>query len=372
MTDLSALTTFGVGGPALALLEPRSRAELLDALAQLWDDGEEPLLIGGGSNVLISDEGYDGTVIRIAHTGIERVAAQPGRVRLRVAAGVRWDELVAHTVEQGWSGLEALSGIPGSVGAAPIQNIGAYGQELSSVLIAVELLDYYAQEPEWVAASELQLGYRTSTLKRHEGDAPEREAVVLSVEIDLGDDAGLSAPIGYAQLAGALGATEGDRLSVRSIRDAVLVLRQSKGMVYNREDRDTHSAGSFFTNPVVSARFARTLPADAPRWPQAVPMAEPTVIPLGEFTGEVPAPAGELAPVKLSAAWLIEHAGITKGFHLPGSRAAISGKHTLALTNAGNATAQEIVGLAIYVQSIVESEFGVRLRPEPVLVGVSL
>lgn len=372
MTDLSALTTLGVGGPAEHILEPRTRDELLAELSRLWDDGEEPLLLGGGSNVLISDEGYPGTVIRIAHTGIERIDTADGRVRLRVAAGVRWDDLVAFSVEQGWSGLEALSGIPGSVGAAPIQNIGAYGQELASVLVAVELLDYYALAPVWVPADDLELGYRTSTLKRHEGGVPDREAVVLTVELNLGNEAGLSAPIGYAQLAKALGVTEGDRLPVADIREAVLGLRRSKGMVYDRADRDTHSAGSFFTNPVVSARFARTLPADAPRWPVIADDDEPTVIALENFDGSVPAPRGELAPVKLSAAWLIEHAGIPKGFHLPGSRAAISSKHTLALTNAGNATAQEIAGLATYVQTIVESEFGVRLRPEPVLVGIEL
>lgn len=372
---IAPLTTLGVGGPAEALVEPRSREELIAACRAVWEDGEEPLILGGGSNVLVSDEGYAGAVILVSHAGIERLPAAEGRVRLRVSAGVEWDELVAHTVDQGWNGIEALSGIPGRVGAAPIQNIGAYGQELQGSLTAVELLDRWGGEPEWVPAADLGLGYRTSVLKRHLGLPAEREAVVLGIELDLGDDGGLSAPIGYAQLAQALGADLGDRLELRRIRESVLALRAAKGMVYDPADPDSHSAGSFFTNPIVTETLARGLPSEAPRWPVGAPAPEPTVIALERYTGtELPplgAPAAaEPALVKLSAAWLIEHAGIARGFALPGSRAAISRKHTLALTNAGGAGSDDILGLARYVQTLVESEFGVRLQPEPVLVGI--
>lgn len=371
---LAQLTTLAVGGPIAELVEPTTREDLINTVRAVWSAGEEPLILGGGSNLLASDDGYDGVVIRVAHHGLEQLPAAPGRVRLRVAGGVPWDELVAHTVDRGWSGIEGLSGIPGSVGASPIQNIGAYGQELAASLIAVELLDRYAEEPEWVPAADLRLGYRTSTLKRHGGLPAEREAVVLGIELDLADNAGLSAPLNFPQLSSALGAEPGSQLPVRQIRDAVLALRAGKGMVLDPADRDTFSAGSFFTNPIVTAAFARTLPADAPRWPEPGVEPEPTVIALDHYVGELPPLATTRAPelVKLSAAWLIEHAGVGRGFRLPGSNAAISGKHTLALTNTGHATAREIASLALYVQSMVENEFGVRLMPEPVLVGLEL
>jgi UDP-N-acetylmuramate dehydrogenase len=370
---LSELTTLRVGGPAERLVPADNREILVATVLEDWANGEDPLILGGGSNTLAADEGFDGTVVQVATRGIERLDAAPGRVRLRVEAGEPWDDLVAFAVANGWSGIEALSGIPGSSGAAPIQNIGAYGQELESALVSVDLLDRDRLEVVRVPAAELGLGYRTSVLKRHGGSVPDRDGVVVAIELDLADDAGLSAPIGYAQLATALGVTLGTRLPIAEVRRTVLALRSSKGMVLDAADPDTFSAGSFFTNPIVSESFARRLPTDAPRWPVVEGSDAAVVIPLGEWDGSVPAPTFEHgAQVKLSAAWLIERSGIHRGFRLPGSRAGISTKHTLALTNTGGATADEIATLARFVQARVAAEFGVVLQPEPVFVGVSL
>jgi UDP-N-acetylmuramate dehydrogenase len=277
-------------------------------------------------------------------------------------------------VAQGWSGIEALSGIPGSVGAAPVQNIGAYGQELASCLVAIDFLAADTGETQRMTAAQLQLGYRTSVLKQ--GLA----GIVLAVELELHDTAAeasvlgssLSQPVAYGQLAAALEVQIGDRVPLGRLRDAVLALRASKGMVLDAADPDTASAGSFFTNPVVTENFARSLPESAPRWP-LTPEVPDRVIPLEHYAGVGPVPGAD-APrtVKLSAAWLIEQAGVHRGFRLPGSRAAISSKHTLALTNTGGATADEIAQLARYVQGRVAAEFGVILQPEPVLIGVTL
>lgn len=374
MTEtLADLTTLRVGGPAARLVRADTRDELIVAVQDEWASGEEPLVLGGGSNTLAADEGYDGTVVLVATRGIARLDSEPGRVRLRVEAGETWDDLVATAVENGWSGIEALSGIPGSTGAAPIQNIGAYGQELDSVLVSIDLLDRDSNEVVRVPAADLRLGYRTSVLKRHGGSVPERDGVVLAVELDLSDDAGVSAPIGYDQLATALGVDLGARLPIADVRRTVLDLRASKGMVLDPSDTDTWSAGSFFTNPIVSEAFARSLPADAPRWPLDDGPDDDVVVPLGEWDGTVTVPSFvHDAKVKLSAAWLIERAGIRRGFSLPGSRAGISSKHTLALTNTGGASADDIASLARYVQARVAAEFGVVLQPEPVFVGLSL
>lgn len=371
--NLADLTTLRVGGPAARLVRADTRDELIMAVQDEWASGEEPLVLGGGSNTLAADEGYDGTVVLVATRGIARLDSEPGRVRLRVEAGETWDDLVATAVENGWSGIEALSGIPGSTGAAPIQNIGAYGQELDSVLVSIDLLDRDSNEVVRVPAADLRLGYRTSVLKRHGGSVPERDGVVLAVELDLSDDAGVSAPIGYDQLATALGVDLGARLPIADVRRTVLDLRASKGMVLDPSDTDTWSAGSFFTNPIVSEAFARSLPADAPRWPLDDGPDDDVVVPLGEWDGTVTVPSFvHDAKVKLSAAWLIERAGIRRGFSLPGSRAGISSKHTLALTNTGGASADDIASLARYVQARVAAEFGVVLQPEPVFVGLSL
>lgn len=395
------LTTLGVGGPIRHLVTATIQRDLVDLLTEAWGSGEPWMVLGGGSNLLAGDEGFDGTVVRVATRGIEvlprsvgasdgEADAAPDEVRIRVQAGETWDDLVAWTVEQGFSGIEALSGIPGAVGAAPVQNIGAYGQELSDSLIAIEFLDEYGTEPRRIEAADLELGYRTSVLKH--GLA----GVVVSIELRLHDTAAeravlgvaIGRPIAYAQLAGALGVQLGDRVPLARIREAVLALRRSKGMVLDAGDPDSTSAGSFFTNPIVTERFARTLPSDAPRWylepdlpDEVTPLGEPQDSPLDAFLAHqasleasvAPAPAPATDPlVKLSAAWLIERSGITRGFAIPGSRAAISSKHTLALTNRGGATAEEVAQLARFVVSRVQAEFGIVLRPEPVVIGLDL
>ncbi|MGN8049911.1 UDP-N-acetylmuramate dehydrogenase [Curtobacterium sp. 22159] len=330
------LTTLRVGGPAARVLTATTTDELVDHATAAWGD-DEWLVLGGGSNLLVADDGFDGTVVLVRTMGVEYTADADG-VTVRVAAGEPWDAFVASTVDNGWTGLEALSGIPGTVGAAPVQNIGAYGVELSDVLTRIEFLDASTGERTWVPAAELALGYRTSTLKHG------RRGVVLTVEFRLGVADAAGVPVQYAQLAGSLGVELGDRVAPAAVRAEVLRLRASKGMVLDGDDHDTWSAGSFFTNPIVSAAFAETLPTDAPRWP-----------------------AGD--DVKLSAAWLIEHAGVHRGYAVPGSRAAISSKHTLALTNRGGATAAQVAELARYVQVTVLNRFGVSLVPEPVVVG---
>ena len=363
MTDLSELTTLRVGGPATRLVEPATRDELIEVVSDTWNSPEDWLLLGGGSNVVVADEGFDGTVLRVVTRGIAETRATGARpVRLTVEAGEPWDAVVAYACANGWSGIEALSGIPGSAGAAPVQNIGAYGQELSSSLVAIDFLDFDTGSLVRVAAPELGLGYRTSALKHG------RLGLVVSLELALADDGGLSQPIAYAQLAAALGVRIGDRVPVAELRAAVLELRAGKGMLWDPADPDSASAGSFFTNPVVSEQFARQLPADAPRWPTA-PEEAARVLPLGS---DIPHVARGEYLVKLSAAWLIEKAGITRGFSIPGSRAAVSSKHTLAIVNRGDATAADVVQLAGYIQTRVMSEFGVNLQPEPVLVGVQL
>ncbi len=381
---LSAFTTLRVGGPAGALVTSHERAQLVESVREVWSSGEDWLLLGGGSNLVVADEGFAGTVVRVMTGGVERVESEsesesgpgpgpdaggPGNsahgadetagvrpVRLRVQAGEPWDGLVAHAVERGWSGIEALAGIPGSVGAAPIQNIGAYGQELSSSLVAVEFLDRLSGEVEVIPAAELGLGYRTSAIKQG------RQGLVVSVELELTETSAggvaLSMPIRYAQLASALGVESGARAPLAEVRAAVLALRASKGMLLSADDPDSVSAGSFFTNPIVGESFARDLPQEAPSWP---------------IESEPPMAGAEAqAQVKLSAAWLIERSGIARGFRLPGSNAAISSKHTLAIVNTGGATASQVAELARFVQSRVLNEFGVILQPEPTLVGIQL
>jgi len=379
MTDpipaLAELTTIRVGGVPADFVAAEDRDALIEAVLDARASGEDWLLLGGGSNTVASDDGFDGTVIHVRTRGVERLPAPDGRVRIRVEAGEPWDDLVALTVRNGWSGIEALSGIPGSTGAAPVQNIGAYGQELESALVGVEFLDEASGNVVYLTRDELGLGYRTSVLKRG------RTGVVLSVDLELTDGAApadgvapMSSPVAYSQLADALGVSLGSRVPIAELRRAVLRLRSSKGMVLDPADPDSVSSGSFFTNPIVSESFARSLPAGAPRWPQQPP--EPDVV-IGIPQGGVhPLDVPHLAvgeyTVKLSAAWLIENAGIRRGFALPGSGAAISSKHTLAIVNRGGATAADVVQLADFIQSRVQAEFGVVLHAEPVLVGVSL
>ncbi|WP_413318504.1 UDP-N-acetylmuramate dehydrogenase [Agrococcus sp. 1P02AA] len=393
--SLADATTMQVGGEVTTWVEASTRDEVAAAYAAAIDDDYTPLLLlGGGSNTVASSEPFDGTVLHVATRGIrtlppaERPHRPPGEeppaddsVVLRVEAGEGWDALVAQTVADGLAGLEALSGIPGSVGAAPIQNIGAYGQEVASTLLGIELLtrgEHGELEVRWVPAAELRLGYRESAIKRGL-----LRGVVLSVDFRLRRSAdGRSQPIAYQQLATALGVDLGTRVPLDDLRAAVLELRRSKGMVLS-DDADSVSAGSFFTNPVVSARFAATLPEDAPRWSMS-PQPSAVVVPLDhaaavDGAGVDAAGLDALPPldrpvpqVKLSAAWLIERSGIGRGFSLPGSRAAISSKHTLALTNRGGATGEQVAELARFVQARVENQFGVHLVPEPVLVGLPL
>lgn len=373
---LSDLTTLRVGGPAHEVRVAETTEQLVQLARELWGSDEDWLLLGGGSNTVVCDEGYPGTVVLVRNTGVafvEDTTQPPGIVRLRVHAGQDWDQLVAACVERGWAGIEALSGIPGRAGAAPVQNIGAYGAELSDVLHSITFLDQETEEVTQLPAADLELGYRTSSIKTGRG------GVVLAIDVLLRDhsedSAPLSQPIAYGQLADALGVNIGDRVTLKELRRAVLRLRASKGMVLDDADHDSWSAGSFFTNPIVSERFARSLPAAAPRFPIAGSEAIDAVTPLEELAvggglrlPEPPPPRS----VKLSAAWLIEHAGITRGFRLPGSGAAISSKHTLAITNQGGATAADVAQLARYVVQRVQSEFGVILAPEPNLYGLEI
>jgi UDP-N-acetylmuramate dehydrogenase len=371
----SGLTTIRVGGPAPHLIRASEPSGLIDAARAAWADPAGWLLLGGGSNLVVSDDGFDGTVVLVATRGIEQLSSSDAAdgtraVRLRVQAGEPWDGVVAYAVAHGLSGVEALSGIPGSSGAAPIQNIGADGQELATRLVSVEFLDHDSGELEHLAAADLDFGYRSSVFKQG------RLGLVVSIDLELtGTAESLSDPVAYPQLAAALGVGLGDRVPIDRLREAVLALRAGKGMLVSADDPDSVSAGSFFTNPIVSENFARSLPSDAPRWPLEQERA-PLFLPLEVIDGsgltlDIP-PAASAPRVKLSAAWLIEHAGIHRGFALPGSRAAISSKHTLAIVNTGGAIAAEVSELARYVRQRVGNDFGIELQPEPVLVGIQL
>lgn len=370
---LAQLTTLRTGGVPERMIDAPTTVELVEALRDVWATGDEWFVLGGGSNLFVGDDPFEGTVVRILTRGIKRLPSpRPGFVRLRVAAGHDWDDLVAVSVSEGLAGLEAMSGIPGTVGAAPVQNIGAYGQETVQTLVEVELIDEATGEVETVPAADLGLGFRTSVLKHHYGSVPARRAVILSATFELADVGHGERRIAGAQLRGALGLTEDDTVSLAWVREHVLATRARKGMVLDDADPDTHSAGSFFQNAVVSASFARTLPDACPRWPVAPDLDPVVVIPLSAYDGLVPAPTSRESDVKVSAGWLIENAGLRKGFRFPRSRAGLSTKHALALTNRGNATAAELAELARYIQSRVAAEFGLVLQPEPVLVGVEL
>jgi len=357
-TQLAPLTTVRVGGPAAKYAEADSEEAVIAAVRFADEHGEELLIIGGGSNLVISDDGYPGTVLRIASSGYSLSDDGFGGVLLAVQSGHPWDGLVEATVEQGLSGLEALSGIPGLTGATPVQNVGAYGADVSQTLVDVRTWDRQEAAVRTFANQELGFGYRDSLLKQTTVNGSPRY-VVLAVRFRL-DRARLSAPIRYAELARTLGVEVGERAAAAEVRREVLRLRASKGMVLDPADRDTFSTGSFFTNPIVAPEVADALPADAPRWP-----------------------AGE--GVKLSAAWLIDRAGFGKGFGLAGTgngtldgfsvsggRASLSTKHTLAITNRGDATAADILAIGRTVRDGVESAFGIRLHPEPLLIGCSL
>ncbi len=344
--QLSALTTFRVGGPASDFVVAGTADELVNAVARADSDGVPVLLVGGGSNLLVGDGGFDGLVVQVASRGIAPESVDYcGGAEVRVEAGEPWDDVVAHAVAAGWIGLEALSGIPGSTGATPVQNVGAYGQEIATGLARVRTWDRQEQRIRSLAAAECGFGYRDSLFKRSRFRGGPRY-VVLDVRFQL-VVADRSEPVRYAELARTLGVSIGDRVPLDDVRQAVLGLRRGKGMVLDAADHDTWSAGSFFTNPLLPAASAERLPADAPRWP------------------------AEDGRVKTSAAWLIEHAGFGKGYGLPGP-AALSTKHTLALTNRGPAKADDVLALARELRDGVRAAFGVELVPEPELVNCAL
>jgi UDP-N-acetylmuramate dehydrogenase len=368
---LAELTTLRTGAAPERMQEAHTTEGLVEALRDTWSRGDDWFVLGGGSNLFVGDEPFEGTVIRVLTEGIEELPSpHAGRIRLRAQAGHGWDALVAYAVEHGYAGLEAMSGIPGTVGAAPVQNIGAYGQEIQETLVEVELIDESTGEISTVPASELGLGFRTSVLKHHYGSVPERRAVILSATVDL-VVAGERVVRGE-QLRRALGLSDDTPVPLAWVRDRILATRASKGMLLDENDPDTHGVGSFFQNAIVPEGVARALPPECPRWPVSPDLDAVTVIPLATYEGLVEAPRREPTDVKVSAAWLIEQAGIRKGFKLPRSRASVSTKHALALTNRGGASAAEVAQLARFIQSRVHAEFGLVLQPEPVLVDVEL
>ena len=370
---LAQLTTLRTGGTPERMIDAHTSDELVAALRAAWAEGQPVLVLGGGSNLLVGDGPFEGTVVRVLTSGIERMPSpRAGFVRLQIQAGHDWDALVAYAVAGGLAGIEAMSGIPGTVGAAPVQNIGAYGQEIVQTLVEVELIDEATGDVVTVPAADLGLGFRTSVFKQHYGSAAERPAVILTVTLDLPDVGHGDRPVPGEQLRTALGLEPGSEVSLAWVRDHVLATRRRKGMVLDPDDPDTYSAGSFFQNAIVSASFARTLPPECPRWPVTPDLDPVLVIPLASYDGYVPPPASRESDVKVSAAWLIEHSGLRKGFKLPRSRAALSTKHALALTNRGSGTAEELAQLARFIQGRVQAEFGLILQPEPVLVGVEL
>ena len=370
---LAELTTLRTGGRPTRMIAANTREELVTALREVWSTGDPWLVLGGGSNLFVGDTAFDGTVVRILTSGIERLpSARPGFARLRIEAGHDWDDLVAYAVAEGLAGIEGMSGIPGTVGAAPVQNVGAYGQEIEQTLVEVDLIDEATGDVETVPVDQLGLGFRTSVFKAHYGSVAERPSVILSVTLELEEVGAEPRIVRGEQLRRALGYEPGASATLLDVRQRVLATRRAKGMVLDDADPDTRSAGSFFQNPIVSAAFAHTLPPECPRWPVRPDVEVDTVIPLASYDGWVPAASTSAPDVKTSPAWLIEHAGLRKGFSLPRSRAGLSTKHALALTNRGGATAGEIAELARFIQQRVQAEFGLVLQPEPVLIDVEL
>jgi UDP-N-acetylmuramate dehydrogenase len=340
MELIKKYTTLRLGGPAKKLVHVATEEELVNAVKAADAAGEEVLIIGGGSNVLVGDEGFNGTVIRVKTKGNSyHVDACSGGM-ITVAAGEDWDGFVEWILNKGFAGLETMSGIPGTVGGAPIQNIGAYGHEVAEVIARVRTWDRKAGAYKTFSNSECEFAYRSSVFKKNPG-----RYVIIDVTFQLRNGE-MSLPITYKELASYLGVDLEARALVSDVRKAVLALRAAKGMLLDEKDHDTWSAGSFFVNPIVSKEIAATLPADAPRWPQAD------------------------GRIKTSAAWLMENAGMKKGKAHNG--AAISSKHVLALVNTGSATAADIVDIARSARSAVHEKFGITLEPEVQFVGLSL
>jgi UDP-N-acetylmuramate dehydrogenase len=326
---LADLTTLGVGGPADRLVEVTDAAELVAAVREADEAGRPLLLLGGGSNVVAPDEGWAGDVVAVRTRGVVRTGES-----LTVQAGEPWDDVVAATVEQGLAGIEALSGIPGSTGATPVQNVGAYGQEVAQTITAVRVYDRAEKTERTLTPAECGFAYRDSRLKREPG-----RFVVLDVTFELEESAG-ARPVGYAELARRLDVEIGDRAPLPAVRDTVVALRRGKGMVLDPADPDSRSAGSFFTNPIVPAASAVE---GCPSWPAG----------------------GE--QLKLSAAWLVEHAGFGKGTR--DGHVGTSSRHSLALTTEPGATARELLQFADRIVATVERRFGVTLEREPTAVG---
>jgi UDP-N-acetylmuramate dehydrogenase len=331
---LAEHTTLRLGGPARRLVRVETEPDLVEAVRAADAAGEPVLVLGGGSNLVVADAGFDGLAVQVATSGLRRSGG-----RVTVAAGEVWDEVVARLVAEGLAGVEALAGIPGLVGATPIQNVGAYGQDVAQTVVAVRVLDRRTGEVTELPAADCRFTYRHSVFKGSD------DHVVLAVTYDL-DQSATGRPVRYPALAGHLGVDVGARVPAAAVRAAVLDLRRAKGMVLDPADHDTWSAGSFFTNPVLPAEQADRLPPAAPRWPE---------------------PDGR---VKVSAAWLIEQAGFARGYGDGPAR--LSGKHTLALTNRGGATTADLLALARLIRDRVRDRFGVTLVNEPVLVGVTL
>lgn len=361
---LSGYTTLRLGGPARGFVSAGTENELVAAVRAADNRGEPLLVLGGGSNLVISDDGFDGTVVQVATGGVQ-VAAGPssGVVTVTAAAGENWDALVRRCVSEGLAGVECLAGIPGLVGATPIQNVGAYGQEVAGTLTTVRGYDRASGEIAELAAADCGFGYRTSRFKRDPG-----RFVVLSVTFTLARDP-MSRPVGYAELAGRLGVAVRERVPLADASAAVLGLRRGKAMVLDPADPDTRSAGSFFTNPVLtSGQYAEVERAARARFGPGVSVPSFAAV---QGDGQARAPGEAGGQVKVPAAWLIERSGFTKGFPA-GSAVRISSKHTLALINAGGGSTKALLELAAQIRAGVRASFGVELVPEPVLVGVSL
>jgi UDP-N-acetylmuramate dehydrogenase len=335
---LADFTTLRIGGLADKLIEVGTEDDLVTAVRDADAAGEPVLLLSGGSNVVIGDDGFRGTVIKVDTRGIRVDADMCSGAMVHIQAGEDWDAVVQRAIAEEWSGLESMSGIPGLTGSTPVQNVGAYGHEVAETIASVRVWDRVDHKVRTIFAADCGFSYRHSRFKAD----PSRYVVLeVAFQLKLGD---LSAPIGYAELARVLDVDPGSRAPMTDVREAVLQLRRGKGMVLDEADHDTWSAGSFFTNPILDA--AADVPAGAPQWP----------VPDGR--------------VKTSAAWLIEHAGIPKGFAI--GAASVSTKHTLALTNRGGATAKEILALAAHIRAQVHQAFGITLVNEPVLVNASL
>ncbi len=338
MTELSKYTSFHVGGPAKKIVNVSTQDEIIAAIEEA---GDSPVLIlGGGTNVLIADSGFEGTVIRMSNNSVETEVDACSGATLTIGAGENWDQFVLTCIERGFAGMETLSGIPGTVGAAPIQNIGAYGHEVSEFITRVRTYDRQAKAIKTFTRSECEFSYRSSHFKSHPG-----RYVVLEVQFQIRRGE-FSDPIVYAELARKLEVEMGDKAPIAQVREAVLELRSAKGMLLKPDDHDSWSAGSFFTNPIISQQAADALPNAAPKWPL--------------IDGRV----------KVSAAWLIENSGIHKGDEVGGAR--ISSKHVLALTNAGDATAADIANLAKKARDQVKEAFGITLEAEVNLIGIEI